>query len=142
MYFLLDGFIRRVLLDVFLTTTNKNNKLIILWFILLYHAKNQHDVILVLSFRANIEIQDLIKVNQDTAFFNVKGLSLGTASLTFTASIEKKGRATSEPKDIQVRHDTTKPQNNNSLERFPIIERRSTWCSLNSLWNLPGRQSE
>ena len=84
--------------------------------------QNQHDAILVFPFRANIEIEDLIKVNQDTAFFNVKGVSLGTASLTFTASIKEKGRATSEPKDIQVRHQTTKLQNNNSLKDFHFIE--------------------
>ena len=84
--------------------------------------QNQHDAILVFPFRANIEIEDLIKVNQDTAFFNVKGVSLGMASLTFTASIKEKGRATSEPKDIQVRHQTTKLQNNNSLNNFHFIE--------------------
>ena len=95
------------------------------------------------SFRANIEIGDLIKVNQDTAFFNVKGVSLGTASLTFTASIKEKGRATSEPKDIQVRHQTTGPQKKQPTERFPVIESCSTWCSLNSpTMKLTWRQSE
>ena len=84
----------------------------------------------VFSFRANIEIGDLIKVNQDTAFFNVKGLSLGTASLTFTAAIKEKGRATSEPKDIQVRHQATEQQ---PTERFPCVEICSTCCSLNCL---------
>lgn len=74
------------------------------------------------SFRANIEIGDLLKVNQDTAFFNVKGVSLGTASLTFTASIKEKGRATSEPKDIQVRHQTTGPQKNNPLKDFQSLK--------------------
>lgn len=56
----------------------------------------------VIMFRPDIEYED--KINQDTAYFNVKGLSLGTASLTFTASTAGKGRATSEPKDIQVHH--------------------------------------
>ena len=65
------------------------------------------EAILAFSFRPNIEIEDLIKVNQDTAFFNIKGLAIGTASLTFAASIKEKGRATSEPKDIQVRHHTS-----------------------------------
>lgn len=93
---------------------HNNNKMIIL----LLSCKNQPDAILVFSFRPNIEIEDLIKVNQDTAFFNVKGLSLGTASLTFTASINEKGRATSEPKDIQVRHQIFKPQDNHPLKDF------------------------
>lgn len=53
-------------------------------------------------FRRDTELEDEIKVNQDTAFFTVRGLSLGTASLTFTASTTGKGSATSEPKDIQV----------------------------------------
>ena len=88
----------------------------------MYHAKNQHDAILMLSFRANIEIQDLIKVNQDTAFFNVKGLSLGTASLTFTASIEEKGRATSEPKDIQVRHRLLSRRTTIPLKDFRLLK--------------------
>ena len=73
-------------------------------------------------FRPDIEIKDLIKVNQDTAFFNVKGLSLGTASLTFTASTTGKGRATSEPKDIQVRHQITKSQDNHPLKDFHSLK--------------------
>ena len=89
---------------------------------------------LVFSFRPNVEIEDLIKVNQDTAFFNVKGLSIGTASLTFTASTAEKGRATSEPKDIQVRHQTTRPQDNHPLKDFHSL---FTLGCLNSLCNLP-----
>ena len=58
----------------------------------------------VIMFRPDIELEDNIKFNQDTAFFNVKGVSIGTASLTFTASTAGKGSATSEPKDIQVHH--------------------------------------
>lgn len=69
-----------------------------------------------------MEIKDLIKVNQDTAFFNVKGLSLGTASLTFTASTTEKGRATSEPKDIQVRYQITKSQDNYPLKDFHLLK--------------------
>lgn len=42
-------------------------------------------------------------INRDTAYFTVRGLSLGTASLTFTASATGKGSATSRPRDIQVR---------------------------------------
>ena len=55
-----------------------------------------------LILRRNAELEEDNKGNQDTAFFTVRGLSLGTASLTFTASAAGRGSATSEPKDIQV----------------------------------------
>lgn len=52
--------------------------------------------------RRNVELEESSKVNQDTAYFTVRGTSLGTASLTFTASALGRGSALSEPKDIQV----------------------------------------
>ena len=52
--------------------------------------------------RRDFELEDKSKINQDTAYFTVRGLSLGTASLTFTASATGRGKATSDPKDIQV----------------------------------------
>ena len=54
--------------------------------------------------RRDVELEEGNKVNQDTAYFTVRGTSLGTASLTFTASTMGRGSATSEPKDIQVKH--------------------------------------
>lgn len=54
--------------------------------------------------RHNVEVGESNKANQDVAFFTVRGMSLGTASLTFTASALGKGSATSAPRDIQVNH--------------------------------------
>lgn len=56
----------------------------------------------ILNIRRNVDVDESSDGNQDTAFFTVRGVSLGTASLTFTASALGKGSATSEPKDIQV----------------------------------------
>ena len=53
--------------------------------------------------RRDVELEEGNSVNQDTAYFTVRGTSLGTASLTFTASTMGRGSATSEPKDIQVK---------------------------------------
>ena len=54
--------------------------------------------------RHKVEVGESNKANQDMAFFTVRGMSLGTASLTFTASALGKGSATSAPRDIQVHH--------------------------------------
>ncbi|XP_029186949.2 LOW QUALITY PROTEIN: nuclear pore membrane glycoprotein 210-like [Acropora millepora] len=56
----------------------------------------------ILNIRHNVEVGESNKANQDVAFFTVRGMSLGTASLTFTASALGKGSATSAPRDIQV----------------------------------------
>ena len=57
-------------------------------------------------------------INRDTAYFIVRGLSLGTASLTFTASATGKGSATSRPRDIQVRQ--LRRVNDGSNVRFKV----------------------
>lgn len=57
-------------------------------------------------------------INRDTAYFAVRGLSLGTASLTFTASATGKGSGTSRPRDIQVRQ--LRRANDGSNVRFKV----------------------
>ena len=52
--------------------------------------------------RQNTEREDTYRANQDTAYFTIRGVALGTVSLTFSASITGKGSVTSEPKDVQV----------------------------------------
>ncbi|CAH3168221.1 unnamed protein product [Porites lobata] len=56
----------------------------------------------ILSIRRDFQLEEDKVINRDTAYLTVRGLSLGTASLTFTASATGKGSATSRPRDIQV----------------------------------------